>query len=128
MPNDVCPIDEFLRVVGGRWKAPILWNLLAGPRRFNDLRRQIPNVTQKVFTQQLRDLKRDGLVSRTVHGESPIRVEYELTDLGRTLRPVLVSIHEWASEHCLLAGRSEPGHPAPRGRRRRTGGKGPAIE
>src|SRR5688572_33275323 len=98
MPDEICPIDEFLRRIGGRWKAPILWHLMAGPRRFNELKRQVPVATQKVFTQQLRDLQRDGLVSRRVLEGPPLGVEYSLTDLGKSLQPVLVAMHGWADE------------------------------
>lgn len=117
MPDDICPIDEFLRRIGGRWKAPILWHLMAGPRRFNDLKRQVPLATQKVFTQQLRDLQRDGLVSRKVLEGPPLRVEYALTGLGRSVEAVLIAMHAWADEHCVRAGRAAPPRQARRGRR-----------
>lgn len=136
MPDDVCPIDEFLRRVGGRWKAPILWHLMAGPRRFNDLKRQVPLATQKVFTQQLRDLQREGLVSRRVLHGPPLRVEYGLTTLGRSVEAVLIAMHAWGDEHCVRAGRAAPPRQVRRGRRgsrRRTpakqpaGGSGPGV-
>lgn len=117
MTDDVCPIDEFLRRVGGRWKAPILWHLRGGPRRFNDLKRHVALATQKVFTQQLRDLQRDGLVSRTVNEGPPLQVEYALTKLGESLEPVILAMHAWAEEHCVRAGRAASPRQVRRGRR-----------
>src|SRR5687768_13978501 len=84
-----CPAEATLLVIGGRWKVPILWHLLAGTRRFSELRRAIGNVTQKMLAQQLRELERDGVVSRKVYAEVPPKVEYSLTERGRSLRPVV---------------------------------------
>ena len=128
MPDGVCPIDEFLRRIGGRWKAPILWHLMRGPRRFNDLKRHVALATQKVFTQQLRDLQRDGLVSRKVTAGPPLKVEYALTELGRSLEPVLAAMHAWGEDHCVRAGRADAPTRVRRGRRaspRRTRTSGP---
>ncbi|MBY0228481.1 MAG: helix-turn-helix transcriptional regulator [Gemmataceae bacterium] len=94
--EEACPLEALLDRIGGKWKVVILWWVMDGPRRFSELRRLMPGVTQKVLTQQLRELARDGLVARTAHATMPVRVEYEATALGRSLRPVLAAMHEWA--------------------------------
>ncbi len=90
-----CPTEATLAVIGGRWKVPILWNLHDQMRRFGELSRLLPGVSQKMLTQQLRELEADGLVHRKVFPEVPPRVEYSLTPLGRSLEPVLRSLTEW---------------------------------
>jgi DNA-binding HxlR family transcriptional regulator len=93
-PN-FCPVEITLGVIGGRWKALILYNLQQGPARFNVLRRLIPGVTQRMLTQHLRELEADGLISRMVHAVVPPHVEYALTDSGRSLTPILDSMAAW---------------------------------
>lgn len=93
-----CPVDATLRVIGGRWKPLILYHLRAQPQRFNALRRLMPTVTQRVLTQNLRELEADGIVSRTVIDLVPPHVEYAFTPRGRTLLPVLDAMAEWG-EH-----------------------------
>src|SRR5688500_6855346 len=88
-PATRCPAEATLGVIGGRWKVPILWHLLDGKRRFSELRRALGNVTPKMLAQQLRELERDGVVSRKVYAEVPPKVEYSLTARGRSLRPVV---------------------------------------
>ncbi len=90
-----CPTEATLAVIGGRWKVPILWNLLPGVCRFGELSRKLGGVTQKMLTQQLRELEADGLVHRKVYPEVPPRVEYSLTDLGRSLQPVIGALSDW---------------------------------
>lgn len=90
-----CPVERTLEVVGGRWKPLILYHLGEAPARFNALRRLIPGVTQRMLTQHLRDLERDGIVSRTVHEVVPPHVEYALTGKGRTLYPALRAMADW---------------------------------
>ena len=90
-----CPAEATLRVIGGRWKVPIVWHLFAGTRRFSELRRGLPGVTQKMFTQQLRELERDGVLTRKVYPEVPPRVEYSLTDRGHSLKPVVDAMCKW---------------------------------
>jgi DNA-binding HxlR family transcriptional regulator len=92
-----CPTEATLAVIGGRWKVPILWNLFNGTLRFGELSRQLPAATQKMLTQQLRELERDGLVHRKVFAEIPPKVEYSLTPLGRSLHPVLLSLTQWGA-------------------------------
>lgn len=92
-------VEATLRIVAGRWKLVILFNLFDGARhRFSDLERAIPAVSQKMLTQQLRQLERDGVVHRFVHAEVPTRVEYCLTDWGRALCPALDAVLVWAAE------------------------------
>ncbi|MCZ6861752.1 MAG: helix-turn-helix domain-containing protein [Alphaproteobacteria bacterium] len=102
-----CPVEAALDVVGGKWKAVILFRLLEGTKRFNQLRRLLPNVTQRMMTNQLRELERDGLVRRKVYAQVPPKVEYSLTDLGKTLTPALHELRKWGEEHML--GRLEGG-------------------
>jgi len=90
-----CPAEATIGVLGGRWKAHIVWLLLQGTHRFGELRRRLPGVTQKVLTQQLRELEADGVVNRKVFAEVPPRVEYSLTDRGRSLKPVIDAMCKW---------------------------------
>ena len=93
MPD--CPVATTVQLIGSKWKLLILRNLMQRPWRFNELRRSISGVSAKVLTDSLRTLEEDGLVLRTVYAEIPPRVEYALTDLGETLRPVLLAIQQW---------------------------------
>jgi len=90
-----CPAEITLAVIGGRWKVVILYQLFQGIKRFSELQRAIKGVTQKVLTQQLRELERDGIVGRTVYPQVPPKVEYQLTPLGRTLAPVVEAMCQW---------------------------------
>jgi DNA-binding HxlR family transcriptional regulator len=95
-----CPIAPVVDIVFSRWTTPILWQLNAhGRQRFNDLRDLVDGITAKVLTQRLRQLERDGLVSRTMYPEIPPRVEYEITDLGRSLAPVFAALVNWSEDH-----------------------------
>ena len=98
-----CPIEELLVLIGGRWKPVILWWLMGSekPFRFKILRQSMPRISQKVLTQQLRELERDGLVKREMFPEMPVRVEYSLTAFGRKLRPVLQELDSWARKYLL---------------------------
>ncbi|WP_151770689.1 winged helix-turn-helix transcriptional regulator [Streptomyces abyssomicinicus] len=99
-PENACPIAPVVDIVFSRWTTPILWTLNAhGRQRFVELERRIARITPKVLTQRLRQLERDGLVSRTYHPEVPPRVEYEITGLGRSLAPLFAGLTEWASAH-----------------------------
>lgn len=102
---------QFRRAVGminGRWKLEILWLLSHGTRRFGELKRGLPGITQHMLTAQLRALERDGLIKRTIFAEVPPRVEYENTDAARRLRPIFVEIVNWAEEREALGLPSEP--------------------
>lgn len=95
---DHCPVERTIEVVGGRWKPLILHHLRVETLRFNELRRRIPSVTQRMLTQHLRELERDEVVSRTVRGVVPPHVEYALTEKGRGLVPVLDVMARWGLE------------------------------
>jgi DNA-binding HxlR family transcriptional regulator len=99
-PPAGCPIGSVVDIIFSRWTTPILWHLSTrGRQRFNDLRDLVEGITAKVLTQRLRQLERDGLVSRTMHQEIPPRVEYEITDLGRSLAPVFAALVNWSDGH-----------------------------
>lgn len=90
-----CAVEAFLDVLGGRWKGMILFHLLPGTRRFGELRKLLPHVTQRMLTKQLRELEKDGIVARKVYAEVPPRVEYKLTPLGQKLSPILAQMANW---------------------------------
>lgn len=90
-----CPVDATLRLIGGKYKALILWHLMSGALRHGELHRLIPQATPKMLTQQLRELEGDRLLERTVYPVVPPKVEYSLTELGQSLRPILAAIFDW---------------------------------
>lgn len=92
-------IDQTLGVLGGKWKTPILLQLSSGPKRTSELRRGIPNITQKVLTQKLRELEEDGLITRMSFNEVPPRVVYELSELGESLREIVILMCEWGERY-----------------------------
>src|SRR5580704_6302176 len=94
-----CPVEAALDVIGGKWKPVILWWLQQRTWRFAELRRQIPGITEKMLTQQLRELEADGIVDRKVYPTVPPKVEYSLTKHGRSLKQALQSICEWGRVH-----------------------------
>ncbi|GAA0898290.1 helix-turn-helix domain-containing protein [Pseudonocardia zijingensis] len=99
-PESACPIAPVVDIVFSRWTTPILWALHEyGRQRFVELERRIATITPKVLTQRLRQLERDGLVLRTYHAEVPPRVEYEISDLGRSLAPLFAALAEWSGAH-----------------------------
>ena len=102
--NDKCPAELTLSLIGGRWKIPIIFHLLAGRKRFSDLARALAGVTQKMLTQQLREMERAGLVDRKVFAQVPPKVEYSLTSLGVSLEPVVESMCRWGMEHAAAPG------------------------
>ncbi|HSQ13212.1 MAG TPA: helix-turn-helix domain-containing protein [Candidatus Deferrimicrobium sp.] len=94
-----CPAEFTLAMIGGRWKIPIVFHLFAGRKRFSDLARALTGVSQKMLTQQLREMARDGLVTRQVYPQVPPKVEYSLTVLGASLRPVVEAMCRWGEAH-----------------------------
>lgn len=94
-----CPVEATLSVVGGKWKVIILWHLVNGTKRFNELQRSMPQITRKMLTQQLRELENDGLIIRTVYPQVPPKVEYSLSDYGKTFIPVMESMAQWGFIH-----------------------------
>jgi len=94
-----CPVETALERIDGKWKGVVLYHLLGETLRFNEIRRRIPNVTQRVLTKQLRELERDGLVSRQVYAEVPPKVEYRLTELGESLRPIILALRQWGIDY-----------------------------
>lgn len=90
-----CPVSHAMQIIGGKWKPIILWLLYDGTKRFNELNRMIPAVTQKMLTRHLRELEADGIVHREVYPVVPPKVEYSLTDRGRMLEPVLLALAGW---------------------------------
>ena len=94
-----CPVATTIQLIGSKWKLLILRNLMHRPWRFNELRRSIGGISPKVLTDSLRSLEEDGIVVRTVYAEVPPRVEYSLSELGETLRPILSAIQVWGEEY-----------------------------
>jgi DNA-binding HxlR family transcriptional regulator len=91
------PVELALHVVGGKWKMPILWRLNRRVWRYNELRRELPGISHKMLTQQLREMEQHGMIARTVYAVVPPRVEYDLTDLGRTVVPIIEQLRAWGS-------------------------------
>ncbi|MBD2360440.1 helix-turn-helix transcriptional regulator [Anabaena minutissima FACHB-250] len=94
-----CEVETTLKVIGGRWKVLIIRELLSQTKRFGELQRSLPGITQKMLTQQLRELEEDGIIHREVYAQIPPKVEYSLTPLGKSLQPILYAMHEWAVKH-----------------------------
>ncbi len=94
-----CPVETTLTLIGDKWKVLILRDLMPGTKRFGELKNSIGSVSQKVLTAQLRDMERNGLVHRDVYAEVPPRVEYSLTDLGKSLKPILDSMMIWGESY-----------------------------
>ena len=94
-----CPTEITLEVISGRWKVMVIYWLIRGERRFNQLQRDLAGITHRTLAKQLKEMEADGLVERQDHGENPPRVDYRLTPLGRSLEPVLMAMHDWAQKH-----------------------------
>ncbi|KEQ22270.1 winged helix-turn-helix transcriptional regulator [Paenibacillus tyrfis] len=98
-PIKKCPVETTLGVIGGKWKGVIIYHLLSGTKRFNELRRIYPQVTHHTLTLQLRDLEREGIVSRKIYNQVPPKIEYSLTEFGRTLEPIILLMKEWGDQY-----------------------------
>ncbi|MBP3919529.1 MAG: helix-turn-helix transcriptional regulator [Clostridia bacterium] len=94
-----CPVETTLTLIGDKWKVLILRDLLSGTKRFGELKKSVGSVSQKVLTAQLRDMEESGLVNRQVYAEVPPRVEYSLTALGQSLKPILDSMQNWGENY-----------------------------
>ena len=94
-----CPVETTLTLIGDKWKVLILRDLMPGTKRFGELKKSIGTVSQKVLTAQLRDMEESGLVNRKVYAEVPPRVEYSLTELGKSLKPILDSLWAWGEAY-----------------------------
>ncbi|MGP1397595.1 MAG: winged helix-turn-helix transcriptional regulator [Inquilinaceae bacterium] len=100
--SEGCPVEAALELIGGKWKGLALYHLMDGPIRFNELKRQMGDVTQRMLTKQLRELEADGLIHREVFPVVPPKVEYSLTPKGESLRTIIMALREWGLEHALL--------------------------
>ncbi len=98
-----CPVATTVQLIGSKWKLLILRNLLARPWRFNELRKSLEGISQKVLTDSLRSMEEDGLITRTVFPEVPPRVEYALSDLGESMRPIIRAMEEFGTDYKALA-------------------------
>ncbi|GAE93694.1 transcriptional regulator [Gracilibacillus boraciitolerans JCM 21714] len=97
-----CRVEDALGILVGKWKPIILLHLLNhGTQRFNQLRRSMPGITQKMLTKQLRELETEDIVERVVYAEIPPKVEYSITEYGRSLQPILEAMHEWGVKHTV---------------------------
>lgn len=94
-----CPVATTVQLIGSKWKLLILRNLLERPWRFNELKRSLDGISQKVLTDSLRSMEEDGIITRTVYPEVPPHVEYALSDVGETMRPILMAMQEWGMEY-----------------------------
>jgi DNA-binding HxlR family transcriptional regulator len=94
-----CPVEATLDVIGGKWKGVILFHLLPGPQRFSDLRRRLPTITQRMLTLHLRELEDDGIIHREIYQQIPPKVEYSLTEFGKTLEPILLTLLKWGEQY-----------------------------
>ena len=95
----ICPVEATLRVLGGKWKMLILFHLNGSTRRFSELKRSMPSITEKMLAQQLKELEADSVVSRKVYPQVPPKVEYSITEYGKSLQPVIRAMAKWGVEH-----------------------------
>ncbi len=98
-----CPVATTVQLIGNKWKLLILRNLLQRPWRFNELQKNLEGISQKVLTDSLRSMEADGIITRTVYPEVPLRVEYALSELGESLKPILDAMKAWGENYRSLA-------------------------
>lgn len=94
-----CPVATTVQLIGSKWKLLIMRNLLARPWRFNELRKDLEGISQKVLTDSLRSMEKDGIITRTVYPEVPPRVEYALSQLGESMRPIMDAMEQWGLDY-----------------------------
>jgi len=97
--GQTCPVETALNIIGGKWKGVLIFHLISGKKRFNELHRLTTHITHRMLTLQLRDLEKDGIVKRTIYAEVPPRVEYELTEFGLSIQPVIAAIYDWGKDY-----------------------------
>ena len=102
-----CPVATTVALIGSKWKLLIMRNLLSRPWRFNELKKDLEGISQKVLTDSLRSMEADGLLTRTVYPEVPPRVEYTLTELGYSLRPILEAMRVWGKDYKTMVGNEQ---------------------
>jgi DNA-binding HxlR family transcriptional regulator len=102
--NENCPVSIILKILGGKWKTLIIYSLLDGTKRFNELKREMPHVTQRMLTNQLRELETDKIINRVVYAQVPPKVEYSLTEIGYALKPILGQLEAWGA--CYIKNRT----------------------
>ncbi|ASV86467.1 hxlR-like helix-turn-helix family protein [Ochrobactrum quorumnocens] len=107
-----CAVEAAISLIDGKWKSVVLFHLLDGTMRFNELRRQIPGVTQRMLTNQLRELEEDGLIERKVYAQVPPKVEYSLSPLGRSIEPILLALKDWGDTNIDRFGKPLLGQPS----------------
>ncbi|MDR1604641.1 MAG: helix-turn-helix transcriptional regulator [Gracilibacteraceae bacterium] len=90
-----CPVATTVDIIGSKWKLLILRDILTGPKRFGELRKSLDGISQKVLTDSLRAMEQDGIITRTIYPEVPPRVEYALSELGETMRPIIAAMEDW---------------------------------
>lgn len=100
-----CSVEAAIGLIDGKWKSIILWHLLSGTLRFNEIRRHVENCTPRMLTTQLREMEEDGLITRKVYAQVPPKVEYSLSDLGRTMEPILRALKDWGDANIGLYGK-----------------------
>lgn len=107
--NPGCSVEAAIGLIDGKWKSIVLWHLLGGTMRFNEIRRTMLNCTPRMLTNQLRELEEDGLIVRKVYAQVPPKVEYSLSELGRSMEPILSALKSWGDANIGLYGKPE-GH------------------
>jgi DNA-binding HxlR family transcriptional regulator len=106
--NPGCAVEAAISLIDGKWKSVILHHLLSGTARFNEIRRLLPGLTPRMLTNQLRDLEVDGLVTRTVYAQVPPKVEYSVSELGRSLEPIIEALRIWGTDNMALFEKQKP--------------------
>ena len=99
MYQTICSAEKTIKMIGGRWKVSILWLLMSGTKRYSEIRKFRKEMTEKMLTQQLRELQKDNLINRKVYAVVPPKVEYSLTPLGKSLKPILKVLDDWGVKH-----------------------------